>query len=309
MKGISRAYSEYSAALEQDGAAAYTATIEWAGTHVSNSLELSPFDPEANPFQLLEIVVLDAEPDLVLAHRLGEGSVGVATYAKLLHDLTRNGLVKALNAKARDAENPQSSIFVTPHKDSIFDTAITHNAFFVADNDESAANHNVIVLNHMLKFLKLRTPIGSIAVPTALRTAGKVVFGWPQEGAEAHGVPQSVSVAGNKVFAFEYNDIAAKGAVVHRALSDTRAREKTMPDGRVVKWIPRVDEGVAKIARKRTPTAIAVAVNTTDKYAIARISPAVELKSNDDVHRLMYSLAESTGDLSHEEVVYGEPDA
>lgn len=287
---------------EEEELAAQAVLERWASSHLNDKIKLKDYDPDAHPYQKLEIVHMDPRPDLDLACQMGAISIGEAVYKRLLGDLQRFGLIEEIRQLA-NRPHPQSSMMITPHFRDIMDAPVGHNASFVASGDESFAYKNVIVANHMVK----RLEIFGVGVPEVIAAAGHIVFGHPEKSKD-YGMSETVTQSGNRALAPLLAKFIKDGALVHIAPTETRAKKIILAGGQQAKMLPRVDDSLARMAKNRISLIMALPMDIRPGQAdFELIGPLVPQQIN-DVHYLMDRSADSLSRMSGEPVVYGLPE-
>ncbi|MBX4188786.1 hypothetical protein KW792_01670 [Candidatus Saccharibacteria bacterium] len=278
-----------------------TAMINWAELHTGGDLQLLPHEPEANPFQELEVIHLKPRPNLELAAQVGEIGLGQPTYGNLISQIQISGLVGEAYANALESKN---TLIATAHFKNILDTPASHNALFVASEDEAFADRNVIVANHMVKWLQ----VNGVPVVDILRTSGHVVFGSPYEGSLAHKIDSEVIQAGNRALQPVFKGMLERGMVFHMALTETRAKKIIMNDGKAALMIPRIQDSLANMVKKRMSLAAALTMDIGENNKQAELTDFIYVNDVRDIHHMMMGSANKLCVMSGEQVVYGMPD-
>lgn len=277
------------------------AYINWAEGHTNDVIEVRGYDPERNPDQRLETVSLEPAPDLAVARRWGMAGLGPETYQKLITGLRDIGAISLLE---RNLAEDKSTLFATAHLRDTLDTAISHNALFVAVGRPEFAKRNIIIANSMMKFLN----IGGVAVPEVLSYSGRVIFGSPTKGSQDKSVPAEVAAAINRLASPEITLALSEGAAIHRAMTGTRAKDIVCPDGRPAKMVPRIEDDSTRSVVKRMPDAIGIAMDTAEfGLGKAALVGPVRIESREQVHDFMQDLVEANAAISGEQVFYGLP--
>lgn len=268
--------------------------LDWAGGHTNKYISVRPYEPDVDPSQQLEVVHIPAEPDLGIANTFGSMAMGTAAYRDMIDQFVSSGMLKVARTKI---ENNQNLLVITPHLEYIWDTALTHNGLFVDSGDADFAKRNVIIVNQMLKFLRM----GEMAVIDILKASGDVVIGEEVEGAKTHKVPEALTRSTNRLMAPIIGEmLTKKGVVLHRALTGTRANKT--PNGLV---IPRVDPKRVNGIKRRSPDVFSVAIQVEPGEAgQAKVLPMSHVESEADIHDLMTELAEASEELVGSPVTY-----
>jgi hypothetical protein len=277
---------------------------EWAKDHVDESLEVIPYDREKYPGQPLDVIRLEAIPALSVGEFAGQITMGEEPYSSLINSLRHNGLIDELASKATAG---QSSLVATAHLKNVVDTALAHNAVAVASGNEEFVHRNVIIANPMLKRLGFMVNGELIAANEILRMSGPIIFAMP-DAARSYGIPDEIIGMYGRAFTPEFTSAIKKGALIHWALTGTRAKDILLDDGSQAKMLPEVSEEVARIAQKRTPNAMAIAVNIDRNGSSSKVIQPRELQQTSDVHSLMQELADATKQITDSNVVYGLPE-
>ena len=291
---------EYLVRAEEEAQAAFEL---WAPSHAEPPVCVIPYDLERFPGQRFDILRHEATPSLDIARYAGEKSLGAAAYQQLLDGYRKLGVVEGIRAKAADGI---STLVATAHLKDVLDTAIVHNALFVASGDEGFAAKNIIIANPMMKRLGINIDGEVFAVTDVLRFAGPIIFALPN-AALNYGVSRETLSQYGRAFAPVFKEAGKQGSAVHWALSGTRAKNIHYQDGSLGKMLPLVDEGVANIVRRRTPNALGVVIDLNQDDPPSRVLPARELQTAGDVHRLMAEIAQATSEITCANVPYGLP--
>lgn len=272
---------------------------EWIKPHVGGRITALPYDPQQYPHQKIEVCHIAPNPSLEIACFLGQEAFSAKAYEKLVSELQE--LVGEIKSRAIGGH---STLVATAHLRNTFDTALSHNALFVASEDESFANTNLIVANKLMT----RMAIGGVAVTEILRVSGHVLLGIPRTGAQKYGLDKATITKANQMLNPYLTDLMGQGAAFHRALSDTRAKDIIMADGEPAKMLPTVSRGMARMTCRSTPHAVAVGMDVTLGDSKAKVLEPRYLEADNDVHLLMHDLADAEAELADEIVVYGLPE-
>lgn len=283
--------------LSEAEAEAQAAFELWAPSHAIYPLCVLPYDLAKYPRQRFDILSQEARPNLDIARYAGETGMDPAGYRRLVDTFVKLNILEDLEAKANSGV---SSLVATAHLKNVLDTAIVHNAMFVASGKEDFAHRNVIVANPMMKRLGIDFSGVVYPVTDVLSIAGRVIFAMP-DAAEKYGLSKEVISQYGRASGRVLKEASEQGSVIHWALSGTRAKENGGS-----KLIPRVDDSVAFIAKKRTPNALGVVIDLDGPGNPSRVLPIRTLSSVEDVHTLMNELAGATSEITGSRVIYGE---
>ena len=266
-----------------------------------------PYDPEVYPHQRIDVVnVPPQNASLEIASFYGRATLGDEAFNGLQEELKKPpaNLIKVMMGRVAVRQNV---LVATAHASNVLDTALTHNAVFCASEDENFAHQNALVTNKLMS----RLAIGEEPVTNILSSAGRLFIGIPYSAsAQNAGLSQSLAEQVNRPMGIELLKALKQGMVLHRALSDTVAKEKALPDGKVSRIIPRVSESMAHIVKKRFPYVLPIAMWLNDTPSVDPrwkiVKPHGIIKA-DDVHLMMSDLATEISELSETPVGYELP--
>ncbi len=275
---------------------------QWLDNHVDDYLGKLPYDRNTYPHQRLDCSeILPIEPSLESAKLFGEAAVGQDSYQEMLTEISKPsyGLLDKIRTRLAGGQN---ILIATGHYKNVWDTALSHNALFYATQDESFASKNVIVANMLMS----RLAVGGIPVTNLLANSGKVLLGIPPgHSAEKAGVESTTISYVNRQMGLKLKLALSEGAVLHRALSDSVAKE-VLDEGISKIAIPRVKDEMAMIVRKRIEFCVpwAIALGQKPSTTRSKVMDARYLTNIDEVHYMMKDLAINLSDLSGEDVIY-----
>jgi len=279
----------------------------WLVSHTNGRLTALPYAPKKYPHQRIDTVdVAPLEPSVEVAAGYGRATLGQVAY---------DGLVEALKEPPQNLINVmlgrvavrQNVLVATAHARSVLDTALTHNAAFCAAEQAEFAPSNALITNKLMS----RLAINDEPVTNILARSGRVFIGIPfSESAQSAGLSQSIVEHVNRPMGVKLLKLLKEGVVLHRALSDTVAKEKALPDGSASRVIPRISESMTHIVTKRLPYVLPIPMwlqdNPSENPNWQIMRPYGIIKPH-DVHLMMDDLANKVSEMSEVPVVYDLP--
>lgn len=281
----------------------------WAEDHADGkAITVFNYSPD-NPNQWIDNILLEPRPSVEKARLFGVGGVGSEVYEKLIADLQA---IRASDLVRERAERNKSTLFATLHLRGTLDTAITHNALFVASEDNDFASKNLVLANFIMSRMKIVivSPTGesmSVPVDDVLTLSGLEIRAIPPEGAADHGLDQRVVSFVGRLAMPTLAELLRQGVAFHRALTGTRGK-RMVYEGEEIMVVPRVKDSDCKTSKNKTPTAIGVPMDTEPGNCKARVFEPRELETDDDVHRLMEDMVVEARKMTGEEIFYGMPE-
>lgn len=297
----SGAYGEALNYLYDSDAEAQVVFGEWAKGHTTSAIEILDYNLEKYPYQRLDVLRVEATPSLELAGLIGretEEKIGINSHSRLVEALSTNGIVSNIED---NAQNGIKSLFVTAHLEDVQDTGMAHNALFVASGDENFAYRNVLVINPMMKRLGFKTGKDPIPLVNVLSHSGPVIFAMPP-AALKRGISNELFSQYTRAYSKVFSSTVEDASVIHWALTGTRALK--LGDSR---FMPFVDDAVAKTAKRRAPNAMGAAINLHQGGEPCELILPRYLESPADVHDLMQELADASSRISGKKIIYGLP--
>lgn len=301
----------------------YDVFYSWGKSHeIPDFIVRLPYDLELYPHQHPGTTVIEQKQPSVpqdskdfedawaseiweTARSLGRAAMGHEAYDKLINDIKSGGLKETIKWSKQYG---RSSIVLSGHLTNTLDVALSHNAFFVAAESSDFARSNVMLANHLMAFLGLVTPNGVMPVTDALSYSGPIILGTPTEGAKKYGMPEDVLRRINRGFVPELSGRLDEGIVLHRAPTETRAKDIILVDGTKAKMLPAIPLTTARSVRKRSPNAMGVAMNMVRGQSAAKLLVPRPVQIENDFYELVGEMVGALSELSGQPVVYGLPE-
>lgn len=269
----------------------------WVESHLGGIITEIPYRPE-NENQWIDRVELEPSPSLESARRIGEVGMGLNGYSRLVSDFQKAKIVETV---VDNSTRNISTLIATLHLNDTLDTAITHNALFVASGNPEFAKINVVLANYIMS----RMAIGGIAVDEVLSYSGRQIRALPEAAAEF--IEPEIRKFMGSIAIPRFTKVLREGVALHRAPSGTRGKRIILSDGSPALMVPRVDDNAAQTIRKRTPIAVGVPMNVEVGNSSAHVLSPRKIESDQDLHFLMEEMVDAANDLFDEQVVYGLP--
>lgn len=281
---------------------------KWAEGHVEDSVILLPHDIERFPNQSLDVIKLDAKPQLEFARLAGEHVMRPEPFNRLVGQLRDLNIAERLLHNINNNVKAPSLVGATVHLRNVFDTPIVQNALAVASEDEEFVKRNYIIANPMIKYLGYEYNGAVFEVSELVRLSGPIIYA-PPEAALSYGLSERAMARYMRAFVPIYTEAAEQGSIFHWALSKTRTKDfVNESSGETGKAAEIVDERIAAIVRRKTPEAFGVAINIGDGQPDSRVLPIRHITSNQDVHDLMRGITDATSEITGLNVTYGLPE-
>ena len=277
---------------------------QWVQSHLNEVLGEMPYDPQ-NPNHHIDRVLLEANPSLERAKQYGLLGAGEVGYSQLIKDFKKYGVVDLVRANASDdneTKKPSSTLIATLHLSSALDTAITHNALFVASGDEEFANKNVVLANYIMSIMT----IYGLPVDEVLTASGMEIRALT-DGALKYIDPNTAQHMGRLALPV-LNGVLRQGVAMHQAPSGTRAKDIILKNGTPAKSVDIIPEPVIRTIRKKTPWVVGVPMIVEPNRATGEVLEPRLMQEDCDVHKLMQDMVDAADSISEEPVFYGMPD-
>jgi hypothetical protein len=273
----------------------------WAPHHTQGALTFRPFDPE-DPYQNVDNVRIEPEPNLELAQALGPAAIGIEAYERLRAGITEFEIVKTANKRHR---SNQSTLIPSLHLQAVYDTPTTHNAIYVSsEGDLEVADINDVVASPMLAY----TNLGGLPSFRVMSTSGGIDLALPVRGAKKYGMSKEARRYLTKRMTDNLDDRLDYGIMLHWALSQSRAMRIVTAAGREALSIHTVQKSLAEYLVQRKLLAVPMPINIKEigNAQVDVLEPRV-LESVKDIHDMGEEMAEAASRISGTEIYYGMP--